>query len=449
MYRFPRLWSNIAKRHVGSQAAAVQQSSQANQFSKLNSGLKVATSHENSPAARVVLLVNTGTRDDASSTLGLTHCLQTCAGLTATKNTAFLTTQLLSSLGADLEVTATRDHIFYNLSCYATAAQELVLDVLVPAVLGAKFPWWEIRDMSTARMRYHKACAENDPIYVLMEAAHKASFRGNFGQPVLSPDYMIGKHTSEMLSDRFQSSFTPDNMVLAATGITQGALEEIGSAVESIATGSSSSATRSKPDFVSSEVHVQKPGALVHAALSFEGVALNDKDAIALAVLQHTMGTGCNIKRGSGLANGVVNSAVENATNGVFTTSAYSVNYTDCGLFGLSIIAPPDNISSVVSATAAECEKIATQGIDQNAVEGGKQRLKAAILMENESGAGAADIAVQASTLDAVSSPAQIASLVDSVSAQYLAAVAQRVLSGKKSLATVGPSYNGPFVQEL
>ena len=48
---------------------------------------------------------------------------------------------------------------------------------------------------------------------------------------------MIGKHTSEMLSDRFQSSFTPDNMVLAATGITQGALEEIGSAVESIATG--------------------------------------------------------------------------------------------------------------------------------------------------------------------------------------------------------------------
>jgi len=47
---------------------------------------------------------------------------------------------------------------------------------------------------------------------------------------------------------------------------------------------------RSPSHFVKSEVHVGNPSALVHAALSFQGAALNDDDAIALAVLKHAMG---------------------------------------------------------------------------------------------------------------------------------------------------------------
>ena len=48
---------------------------------------------------------------------------------------------------------------------------------------------------------------------------------------------MMGKHTTDMLVTRFQSSFTLNNMVLAGSGISLGALKEIGSQIEGFPTG--------------------------------------------------------------------------------------------------------------------------------------------------------------------------------------------------------------------
>ena len=164
--------SHVLKRLFSAQTQ-VAQSGESVLYSKLSNGLKVATCNHDAPGSHVALLVNTGCRDDSASDLGLTHCLQASTGLTSSKNTAFLTSQLLAHLGSDLEVTAGREFIIYNMGCYETAAGELVLDVLSPAILGAKFPWWEVRDHVVKRMKYQKAYAEVDPTYVLMESLHK------------------------------------------------------------------------------------------------------------------------------------------------------------------------------------------------------------------------------------------------------------------------------------
>ena len=145
-------------------------------ISELKNGVRVVTCNSDATGTKIALLVKTGSRDDTISELGLTHCLQASAGLTSTKNTSFLTSQLLASLGADLEVTVGRESIIYNIGCFETAASELVLDVLAPAVLSPKFLWWELRDSVVQRMKYQKAYAENDPLYVLMENAHKVSY---------------------------------------------------------------------------------------------------------------------------------------------------------------------------------------------------------------------------------------------------------------------------------
>lgn len=62
----------------------------------------------------------------------------------------------------------------------------------------------------------------------------KASFRGEFGNPIMSPDYMIGKHTTEMLTSKFNNGFVYDNMVLAGHGIGHNALQEIGSRIDGL-----------------------------------------------------------------------------------------------------------------------------------------------------------------------------------------------------------------------
>ena len=60
----------------------------------------------------------------------------------------------------------------------------------------------------------------------------QASFRSSFGNTILSPDHMIGNHTTDMLTSRFNSAFSLSNMVLAGSGISQPALEEIGTQIE-------------------------------------------------------------------------------------------------------------------------------------------------------------------------------------------------------------------------
>lgn len=168
-------FSHIAKRVFSAQPQTSLQDGQSAAVSKLSNGLKIATCNENASASRLSLLVRTGSRNDKVAELGLTHCLQACAGLTSSKNTAFLTTQLLSSLGATLDVTAGRDYIMYNINCFETAANELIVNVLTPSILSAKFPWYEVRDHVESKMKFQKAYAEDNPYYVLMESLHRVT----------------------------------------------------------------------------------------------------------------------------------------------------------------------------------------------------------------------------------------------------------------------------------
>ena len=48
---------------------------------------------------------------------------------------------------------------------------------------------------------------------------------------------MMGKHTTDMLTSRFASKFSLDNMVLAGSGISHDALKAIGANVEGLSSG--------------------------------------------------------------------------------------------------------------------------------------------------------------------------------------------------------------------
>uniref|UniRef100_H2ZR16 Peptidase M16 N-terminal domain-containing protein n=1 Tax=Ciona savignyi TaxID=51511 RepID=H2ZR16_CIOSA len=394
-----------ANKWFASQAAAAVQESSSPKLSELKNGLKVVTANQGAYGARITLLVKTGSKDDAAP--GLTHCIQATSGLTNNKNTAFLTTQLLSALGAEMEVIAGRENIMYTVGCNPNVVKDILVDVLYPVVLGAKFPWWEVRDV-VSLMKYQKAIAETDPCYLLMESAHKASFSNSFGSPLLCPDYMMGQHTTEMLVSRHNSTFNLKNMVLAGTGISQDVLIDAGLGLENLSTGKEAEQTTA-PKFVSSEVHVEKPSDLVHAALTFPGASLNNKNAVALSVLQHAMGSISSIKRSSGMNHGVVNAAVESATNAVFNTSTFSLNYADTGLFGVHVVAQKNDFAKVMETTAAQCSKIASSGLSDTAIEAAKQRLKAKICMSTENSSQTVeDIAVQAATIGTVATPSKI-----------------------------------------
>jgi len=394
-----------------------------------------------------MFLVNTGSRDDTHSSLGLTHCIQAASGLNGTKNTGFLTTQLTAALGADLSVSADREHLLYSVKCHPNVVGDIITDVITPALMSPSYAWWDLKGLA-ASMTYQKTLATSEPLVLLADAAHKASFRSGLSNAVLSPDSMIGNHTSEQALGRFNTAFQAGNMTLAASGVDQDALIGFASAITDMGTGAPLKRTAS--EFVSKEVHVDHSGAMNHSAINFEGVALNDVDATALLVLQHALGTQGNVKRGSGLSHGILNSLIASQISCPFSTSASSLNYSDSGLFTVHVVAAAGDIAAATIAASAQLAGIASDGVDAVAVESAKSRAKSAVLMAYENGEFALHAsAVQASITGSFASRAKFAQLIDAVSTEDVASVAKRVLGGRKSLATLGNPCNVPILQDL
>jgi len=443
----PQRMLSTARRVLAAEAQA-QEDTLGQKLSVMPNGLKVATINPDATGARVMFLVNTGSRDDTHSTLGLTHCLQAASGLNGSKNTAFLTTQLTAALGADLNVSADREHLLYSVKCHPNVVKDVITEVIVPAILSPTYAWWDLKNLAGS-MKYQKTLAETEPLVLLADAAHKASFRSGLSNPVLCPDGMIGKHTSEMAMSRFSSAFTFDNMTLAGSGMDQDTLIGFATSIsENISAGSG--LKRAASEFVSKEVHVDHDGAMNHSAINFEGVSLNDADALAASVLQHALGTQSNIKRGSGLTHGVLNSAIAETLSCPFSTSASSLNYSDAGLFTVHVVAGASDIAAATIAASAQCARIASEGLDAATVEAAKARAKSTILMAYENAEFALEAsAVQASVTGSFASKAKLAALIDAVTAEDVSAVAKKVLGGRKSLATLGNPCNVPILQDL
>lgn len=417
--------------------------------------LRVATVDQRTHGARVALVLNTGARDDADNCLGLTHCLQAAAVLNGDYNTAFLTTQLMANYGATLDVNVDRENIRYEIACHPNVMNEVVSTLLIPTVLGATYPHWEL-DEIYEKMRVQKAMLERNPVFTLMEAAHKAAFKGGMSNPLVSPDHMIGKHDTDMLRSRFEQSFQLKNTVLVGSGVSQKALEEYAEEGIQILTKFNDDAdetVREAPVFAGKEVHVDDDSAVSHAAIVYNGLPLGDRSNPAMGVLQHILGTKGNVKRGSELERGALNKLVDDYVSDdcAFTTSAAAINYSDCGLFCVHVAADPDGIETATRATAAELAKLASTGFSDELVEGGKNRLLSSIAMSYEgTDKLVRDTATQALALNTKLDKGNLVFDVENVTTEEVNALAQQVIkSGNMALATLGRTSKMPALQEL
>ena len=147
--------------------------------------------------------------------------------------------------------------------------------------------------------------------------------------------------------------------------------------------------------------------------------------------------------------NGVLNQAIQNSTNSAFSTEAFSVNYSDCGLFGVTVVAPKESISDVIGLASSELRVIGRDGISPDALQAAKNKLKSKYLMVAFSSSDVANVAYQASVLGKVMTPEVVVSMIDRVTPDDVAAVAKRVLGGKRSFASVGQVPNGVYLQDL
>ncbi|MGH0161891.1 UNVERIFIED_CONTAM: hypothetical protein FKN15_042036 [Acipenser sinensis] len=383
-----RLYSAQAAPKFQAAAAAerVRLPAQDPQITKLPNGLVIASLENYSPCSKIGVFVRAGSRYENVGNLGVTHLLRLAANLTTKGASAFRITRGVEAVGGGLSVTSTKENMVYSVECMRDYV-DTVMEYLINVTTAPEFRHWEVADR-TYRIKVDKALALQNPQLGVLENLHTAAYKSALCNTLYCPDYMVGKITSEQLHAFVQNNFTSARMALVGLG----------------------------------EVREQNSDSLVHAAVVAEGAAAGSAEANAFAVLQHVLGAGPYIKRGTNVMS-KLSQGVAKATTQPF---------------------------DVIQAAMAQIKAVAQGGVTVADVTRAKNQLKARYLMSMESTNGLLDeIGTQALASGTCVQLESAAQTVDSVSANDVVNAAKKFVAGKKSMATRGNLGNTPFVDEL
>uniref|UniRef100_A0A4W4G380 Ubiquinol-cytochrome c reductase core protein 2b n=1 Tax=Electrophorus electricus TaxID=8005 RepID=A0A4W4G380_ELEEL len=393
------------------------------QVTKLPSGLVIASLENYSPASRIGVLVRAGSRYETFDSLGVTHLLRLASGLTTKGASAFRICHGIEAVGGCLR-------LFYRI---CRDCSDTVMEYLINVTTAPEFRPWEVSEL-TPRLKVDIAIAQQSPQIGVIENLHAAAYKNTLSNSLYCPDYMVGKITPDKMHTFVQNNFTSGRMALVGLGVDHAVLKQVGEQFLNIRSGTGT--IGSKALFRGGELRSQTGGSLVHAAVVAESAAASSAEATAFGVLQHVLGAGPHIKRGTN-STSRLSQAISKATAQPFDASAFNATYSDTGLFGVYTISQADSARDVSHFHYAVLPLSQTQ-------------LKAEYLMSVENSEGLFDaIGTQALSEGTYHSPEAITQRIDAVSSNDVVNAAKKFMSGKKSMACSGNLVNTPFMDEI
>jgi ubiquinol-cytochrome c reductase core subunit 2 len=451
--------SKIAKANVGSilrtrnfsaQAAHASEghhalAKQSLKQTKLPNGMVIAALENLSPISRVGVFVRAGARFEKPGQIGLTHSLRNAAGLSTQSSTVFGITRNVEYVGGSLIATTNREDIAYVLEGNRDNIGQN-LRFLGDTITRPAFKPWELTDFAF-RTQIDLERLKQNPQAQLLEAVHRAAFRGGLGNSLFTPSFEIKNHDHNALNTYVADNFLANRMAVIGLGVE---LEELVAAVEGNFMLNTSSAGQSAPDskFIAGNVRVDTGANLTYAAVVAEGVgAKNQKEMIALSLVQQLLGTGPRVPYSSGAS--PLSDVASKATKGPVAVTSLNISYSDTGLFGFAVAATPDDIGTVVKAVVGKWRET-VKSVKDTDLQRAKQVLKASTLiaMENQ-GQLLEEMGSQALNYSKAYTPKEVEAAIDSVTLQDVSAVVGRVLKSKVAVSAVGRSHNVPGADEL
>ncbi|XP_044516195.1 cytochrome b-c1 complex subunit 2, mitochondrial [Gracilinanus agilis] len=434
----PKIKTSTAK-------AAVQFNPEELQLTKLPNGLVIASMENYAPASRIGLFIKAGSRYEDATNFGTSHLLRLASNLTTKGASSFKITRGTEAVGGKLSVTGTRENMAYTADCLRDDV-DILMEFLLNVTTAPEFRRWEVADLQS-QLKIDKAVAFQNPQTGVIENLHAVAYRNALSNSLYCPDYKIGKVTPEELHYYIQNNFTSARMALVGIGIDHSILKQVAEQFLNMRGGLGMSGA--KAQYHGGEIRVQNGDSLVHAAIVAEGATSGSAEANAFSILQHVLGAGPHVKRGSNVTSQLCQ-AVAKGTNQPFDVSAFNANYSDSGLFGIYTISQAAAAGDVIKAAYNQVKAVAQGTLSEADVTTAKNKLKAAYLMLMESSEGYLDeIGSQALASGSYVAPSSVLQAIDSVAAADVVTAAKKFVSGKKSMAASGNLVNTPFLDDL
>ncbi|XP_023168398.1 cytochrome b-c1 complex subunit 2, mitochondrial [Drosophila hydei] len=404
----------------------------------LENKLVVATAEASVPVSRVSIVLRAGSRYEAYDTQGASHLLRLAGNLSTERSSAFAITRHIQQVGGSLTTWGDRELVGYTVETTTDNVEtglRYLQDLLQPT-----FKPWEVKD--NAKTLYNQLDAVSKEERAI-ELAHKAAFRNGLGNSIYIPRFQLGKISSESLLHYVASTFNASTAAVVGVGVENNLLSGF---AQNLIFPSGGGASKSNNNYYGGDARKDTAGhRAVVAVVGEGGVASNQNEALAFAILRQALGGGAATKRGKSA--GAFGEAVSCAGDAPVSYQAINKTYLDAGLFGFVASADSKNIGKAVEFLV---RALKSGTVSDKDVARGKALLKARAISNYSSDSGLIkQIGRQAALTRNVLEADALVAAIDSVSLQQVQAAAKKVAGSKLSVGAIGNLANVPYASDL
>ncbi len=323
------------------------------------------------------IFVKTGSRDETADNNGISHFIEHMLFKGTKTRTAFEISDHIDRIGSNINAFTSKElTCFYTLSTYEH--QEETFEILSDIFLNSTFLPEEIeREKGVVIEEINMT--EDAPDEVCLDLLSTAFYGDDgLGRTILGPIENIKKFTRDDILKYIGDRYTPDNVVISIAGAVD--VDATVKLVDKYFGGlvgkvDDTVAPQKQPTFAKS-VAKSKDIEQVHIALSLPAYAYGDDRLNALSI--------ANVVLGGGMSSRLFQK-IREELGLCYSVYSYSSAYINNGRMEIYLAVNPSKVSDAVSAVKEEIQKFATNGITETEFLRGKEQMKSAFILSQES----------------------------------------------------------------
>ena len=399
----------------------------------LAGGLRVASDRmDQVETVSVGLYVAAGTRHEPAAINGAAHMLEHMAFKGTTRRDAKAIAEEIENVGAFMNAHTGREQTAYYIKCLKEDV-DLALDILADIFLESVFDPAEF-ERERGVILQELGQVEDTPDDVIFDRFQETAFPDQaLGRPVLGTADNIRRMPRAAALDWRRAMYAPGNVVLAAAGNLDAA-RLVARADELFGKWRATGGASDEPArYRGGEFRDDSDLEQAHLVLGFPSVAYRDPDYWAVQVFATLLGGGMSSR---------LFQEIREKRGLCYSISAHASSFADGGVFDVYTGTGEREMEELIPALVAELRGARALPTPAE-VRRAKAQMRAGLLMSLESTNARMDaLGGNLLVFGRDITPEEVSAKVEAVTAEDIVRVAGRILSGKPTLAALGPLKN-------
>ncbi len=381
-------------------------------------------------SASLGVWVNTGTRNETRSQMGISHMLEHMAFKGTTARSARQIAEEIEQVGGILNAYTSREQTAFHarvLKADVGVALDIIADILVR-------PTFEESELERERqvVLQELGQARDTPDDIIFDHLQSTLYQDQpMGWPILGDEETVGGFSRDHLKSHMASQYRAGAMTLVASGAVShdavvGLAERLFADMPEGQGPKAQAARYTGGDFRQKQDLEQ-----AHLIYAFPGPASADPDYFTAQVYATALGGGTSSR---------LFQEVREKRGLCYSISAFASSFQDSGFLGVYAGTGGAQAGEISAVIAGEMEAMAAC-VSETEVARARAQIKASLLMGLERpGVRAEQIAGQLFALGRLQSPAEIVAQLDAIDAAHVRAYAARVMqTAMPTMAAIGP----------